>query len=104
MNETETETRTKVEDMKRMYTDAILVQDACNISGVVFSFARHMQKLCDMGLDTEAKNRHPVSILFVDKLADLTGRPGYPEFHDAYQEAINYIETKITLDKEELLG
>jgi len=90
MKKTETETRDRVKKMKRMYYDAIQVQDACNLSGVVFSFARHMQTLCDMGLDTDAKNLHPVSILFVDKLADLAGRPGYSEFHDAYQEAKNY--------------
>lgn len=68
-----------------MYRDAIQVQDACNLSGVLFSFAQHMQTLCDMGLDTDQKNQHPVSILFSSKIGSLTGSEllsNYPEAMD----------------------
>lgn len=72
----------KASDVRRMYEDALTVQGACNLSGVVFSFAEHMQTLCDMGLDTDEKNSHPVSVLFADKIADMTGRgKGYSEAH-----------------------
>jgi len=61
------------EQLIAAYRDAVQVQDACNLSGVVFSFARHMQTLCDMGLDTDQKNQHPVSVLFSSKITSLTG-------------------------------
>ena len=55
---------------------ALDCQDACNLSGVVFAFARAMQIICDeanaKGYGTAWKNEHPIVILFVDKLADLS--------------------------------
>lgn len=74
-------------EINRMYQDALDVQNACNLSGVLFSFARHMQTLCDLGLDTDAKNAHPVSILFSSKIASLTGSEGLDTFSEAYQVA-----------------
>ncbi len=56
---------------------ALDCQDACNLSGVVFTFAKAMQIICDesnrRGEGTHWKNTHPVVILFVDKLADMSG-------------------------------
>lgn len=90
MTKTETETETpgptKLQ-LYLMYKDALTVQDACNLSGVVFSFARHMQTLCDMGMDTERKNSHPVSVLFSSKIASLTRSNSDEEFSKAYREA-----------------
>lgn len=57
------------------WRQAIDVQDASNLSGVVFAFARTMQKLCDEGLDTDARNSHPISILFASKILSLAN-PG----------------------------
>ena len=52
-------------------------QDACNLSGVVYSFARAMDAICEqsrtLGHGTEWRNRHPAVTLFVDKLASLNG-------------------------------
>lgn len=57
---------------------AIAVQDACNLSGVAFSFAEVMQAICDeqrrLGEGTDWKNRNPVAQLFLWKMADLAGR------------------------------
>jgi hypothetical protein len=55
------------------YQCALDVQDACNLSGVAFAFARFMQKLCDEGMDTDERNTHPIAQLWVDKMAHLTG-------------------------------
>ncbi len=60
------------ENMRLAYKDALTVQDACNLSGVVYAFARHMETLCADGLDTDARNLHPVSVLFASKIASLT--------------------------------
>lgn len=75
------------EEIKDMHRDAIQVQDACNLSGVVFAFARHMQTLCDMGLDTDAKNSHPVSVLFSSKISALTRSESSTSLLRAYDTA-----------------
>jgi len=75
------------EKLAPMYRDAMAVQDACNLSGVVSSFARHMHTLCEMGFDTDQRNRHPVSILFSSKIASLTGSESLTAFSEAYERA-----------------
>lgn len=52
--------------------DAITVQDACNLSGVVHSFSRILAGPL-AGLDTDARNRHPIARLFASKIGHLTG-------------------------------
>ncbi len=56
---------------------ALDVQDACNLSGVVFSFAEAMHAICEeqqrIGEGTAWKNHHPIVYLFLSKLADLNG-------------------------------
>ena len=67
----------------QMAKDALAVQDACNLSGVVHGFARLMQHLCDYdnahGKGTTWRNEHPLSILWADKIAHLTGTQGYSD-------------------------
>lgn len=61
--------------IKEAAQSALDAQDACNLSGVVFSFAKVMQVICDeanrLGKGTEWKNQHPIVVLYLDKLADL---------------------------------
>lgn len=58
---------------------ALDVQNAVNLSGVVRSFAEATQAVWDEahknGKGTEWVNTHPIVLLFVDKLADLSGQP-----------------------------
>ena len=77
----------KKELLRKLASDAIAVQDACNLSGVVFSFAKAMQSLCDMGLDTAQRNEHPIAILFSSKIASLTGSEHSLVFSKAYDWA-----------------
>jgi hypothetical protein len=58
--------------IQEMAEEANLVQDACNLSGVVHSFSRIMSELCEMGLDTETRNRHPIVRAYVSKLVSLS--------------------------------
>jgi hypothetical protein len=69
---------------KQIAQEALDVQDACNLSGVVHSFARVMSALSERGLDTRAKNRHPAAVLFANKIADLTGSEHDGAFSVAY--------------------
>jgi hypothetical protein len=61
----------------QLIREAWKVQDACNLSGVVFSFALAMKRLCEIGRElnqgTEWKNTHIVSKLWASKIQSLTG-------------------------------
>jgi hypothetical protein len=74
-------------------TQALAIQDACNLSGLVFSFASFMQLICELnyrpgGGSTEFKNRHPAVILYVSKLVSLCGCEDTAEFSKAYDWCI----------------
>jgi hypothetical protein len=74
------------------YRDALAVQDACNLSGVVHSFSRHMKTLGELELDTDEKNRHPVAVLFSSKIASLTHSEPLLAFNYAYDMATKAVE------------
>lgn len=77
--------------------DALQVQDACNVSGVVHGFARAMEAVmddcrngyaCMSGITgTDAARHHPVTVLFMDKLNDMCGRElSQIEYCEAYEK------------------
>jgi len=58
--------------------EAIQVQNACNLSGVVHSFAKAMEDLCDLAVESNKhgtgwRNTHRVARLYADKIKSLTG-------------------------------
>ncbi len=63
--------------MKNIYENALFIQGACNLSGVVHQFSRDMEVICEesrkLGTGTLERNTHPVVLLYVDKLAHLCG-------------------------------
>jgi hypothetical protein len=78
------------------YQIALGIQNACNLSGVVFTFARIMERLCeeasDNGHGTEWKNTHPIVQLFADKLADLARIRDFETYYAAHTTVQNKIE------------
>jgi hypothetical protein len=63
--------------MKRdIYADALTVQNAVNLSGVVKAWADVMEEIWrearEKGKGTDYVNTHPVNVLFASKVADLT--------------------------------
>lgn len=62
-----------------IYLDALEVQYACNISGILQSMAKLPQLIQEDGAarnesySTSELARHPVMVLFADKVADLAG-------------------------------
>ena len=54
---------------------ALAVQDACNLSGVVAGFGHAMNELTRIApeLGTDARNGHPVAVMWADKVAQLAG-------------------------------
>lgn len=64
-----------MKSLKQLAQDALDVQDACNLSGVVHGFSRFMTELNEAlpNLGTDRRNNHPLVRLWVDKLAHLSG-------------------------------
>jgi hypothetical protein len=61
---------------KRDYEDALMVQSACNLSGVVHSFSEILSRLVkeaqEQGAGTEWINTHPICVLFAEQIKHLT--------------------------------
>lgn len=82
-----------VRSWKSMAQEAINVQDACNLSGVVHSFSRIIKDVRErLRLEgkesTENVNTHPVCILYADKINSLSigAKSGANPFGGAYGE------------------
>ena len=63
--------------MRNAYEDALLVQDAVNLSGIVMSLSRHLTEsvwpeVRAAGGGTDDVNQHPVTILFVNQILFLS--------------------------------
>ena len=65
---------TKERTMKDLAREAIEVQNACNLSGVVHGFSRAVTDLRRLRPDagTDALNAHPICVLWASKIEDLT--------------------------------
>ena len=68
--------------------EALDVQDACNLSGVVHSWSRSIKRLRELcpTAGTEQINKSPINKLWADKVAHLTGTQSFnaPDVSDAY--------------------
>lgn len=70
------------------YLNALESQTACNLSGIVYSFARVMEEICndERQNGTEAVNRHPICRLYAEQIAYLTCPRSYHNAHDACEK------------------
>jgi hypothetical protein len=63
--------------IEQLAQEALNVQNACNLSGVVHSFSSVISDLWlianQNNQGTKWINEHPISILFADKIAQLVG-------------------------------
>jgi hypothetical protein len=71
--------------MQQAAQQAIDIQDACNLSGVVYSFARVMDTLCANTTATRDRNSHPIVTMFLLKLCELNGCGS--TLHETYEAA-----------------
>jgi len=68
----------RVRTMRDLAQEALDVQDACNLSGVVHSWSRAITDLRalledEKGFSTQKLNTHPVNVLFASKVDSLVG-------------------------------
>jgi len=84
--------------IQQLAQEALDVQDACNLSGVVHGFSRAITDLRAvliqagiMSCGTDVINQHPICVLWADKIAHLTKTQvcGNDRVSDAYQEVHN---------------
>jgi hypothetical protein len=65
-----------MKSIRNMATQALAVQNACNLSGVVHSFSAILTALWEhareQGKGTDWVNQHPVCILFAAQVSHLT--------------------------------
>lgn len=83
--------------MKQLVQEALDVQNACNMSGIVRSYAEALSDLREIlekegsGFSTEKLNRHPVSVMWACKIADLSGAMLTKEVSHAFKWADFYL-------------
>jgi hypothetical protein len=82
-----TEQRTDNRTEQELIQEAILVQNACNLSGVVHSFSRAISRLWVIANETGGRgtdwiNRHRVSRLYADKIQSLAGQVHLGDFNE----------------------
>lgn len=63
--------------LKQLAQEALDVQDACNLCGVAQAFARAMRDLGDYTNGTDERNRHPITVVWLDKMNSLAGIQEY---------------------------
>lgn len=74
--------------LKELAEEAYMVQDACNLLAVVNGMARAVKELREILPSWDDVDNHPVTRLWADKIASLTGTqlggslaPEYLEIH-----------------------
>jgi hypothetical protein len=85
-----------------IYQNALDVQDASNLSGVVLQFARDMRRINEevraAGGGTDQVNRHPVCRLYAEQIAWLTGAGSGDA--ETYRQAYDACRRKAEEEKE----
>jgi hypothetical protein len=82
------------ERYRQAHADALMAQDACNLSDVVRDCSKHMSTLWDVanalgyGYGTHWVNTHPVNILFSSKIARLSKSEAPLNFERAYDACV----------------
>lgn len=73
--------------MKELAEEALFIQNACNLSGLVFGLERTMRRFnaLNPGMGTDKRNTHPIFVLWTDKLASLTGAQYGQNYGECYQ-------------------
>ena len=86
-------TRTEIDSgqYRAALRDALLVQDACNLSGVVHAWSRWVPIVRERHREsgTDAFAADPVNVLFASKVASLTRCEDTRVFHAAYMAAVD---------------
>jgi hypothetical protein len=77
--------------MRELAKQALDVQDACNLSGVVHGFSRAITRLRELlpNAGTDEINHHPIAVLWADKIKDVAGDNVFEAYRWAEKEVAN---------------
>jgi hypothetical protein len=86
--------------MKQLARNALSAQNACNLSGIVISFATDIQTLRQLleaegKGDTDTINKHPMCILYSTQIAFLTGTSALGCEIDEWRKANEWAENTV---------
>lgn len=72
--------------LEQLAAEVMVIQDACNLSGVVHAFSRSISRLRALlpQASTDAINNHPICVMFASKISSLTSLD--TAFGQAYDE------------------
>lgn len=85
----------QLQTIKMWAHDSIVVQDACNLSGVCYSLPNLIIALRGMFKDWEVVDHHPTVKMFVHKIGSMTGvDTSHDDFSAAYEEVRRICEFK----------
>ena len=77
------------------YQDALTVQSACNLSGVVHSFSEILSRLVkeaqEKGEGTDWVNQHPICVLFAEQIQHLAR--GKTDYFKAYEICTGWVKS-----------
>ena len=76
------------------YKHAIFAQDGCNVSGLAHSFSAVMPKIwaearATGNESTEWVNRHPIVLLYLNKMCSLADAENWDAYSKAYEACLN---------------
>jgi hypothetical protein len=79
-----------MKSLRDLAQEALDVQDACNLSGVVHGFSRAITRLRELlpQAGTKEINRHPICVLWSGKIASLTNSDDFSNFNSAYDKVV----------------
>ena len=81
---------------KQDYKDAIQIQDASNLSGIVHAFSKVVSKIWEEAHEkeegTDWVNQHPICRLYANKIATLSGGDTFEGFQKAYETCADRAE------------
>jgi hypothetical protein len=92
---------------KKVWQQALDMQDACNLSGLVYALPKVMDAICEesreLGKGTAYRNTHPLMLLWIDKLCHLAGIQAWQgdaqkRIDAAFDEAYRHIEESACAD------
>lgn len=83
--------------MAELAREAIQIQNACNLSGLAFGFARAMERFNKLNphYGTDNRNKHPIFVLWCDKMASLTGCQYSHYLSESYEACEKLAQTGI---------
>lgn len=76
--------------MRNVHEDALLLQDASNVSGVIHALSEIVTNIQNEryekgpGLDQASLRAHPAVVLVVNKLEEMVGSNYGDRYHEAY--------------------